>query len=101
LSSGRDVNILIAEIEPILAAIWRSPNTETGQDDALKLALCSGSQWLFEKIMHLTAAKIKAVAKAQISRLVAIEILKAAGSTSHAATALLTSVLGAASLLGS
>ena len=72
-SSGRDVNILVAEIEPILAAIWRTPNTEAGQVDALKLALRSGSQWLFDAMVHLkavavlavypSAAKVNAVAK--------------------------------------
>jgi len=109
-SSGRDVNILVAEVEPILAAIWRTPNTEAGQVDALKLALRSGSQWLFDAMVRLkavtvlsvypAAAKINAVAKAQISRTVAIEILKTAGSTSPAATAELTSALSAVSLLG-
>jgi hypothetical protein len=89
LSGGRDVNILVAEIEPIIAAIWRTPNTETGLVDALKLALRSGSIWLSESMVHLkpafvlavypTAAKINRVAKAQISRLVAIEIFKTAG----------------------
>jgi len=43
-SSGRNDNIFVAEIEPILAAIRRTPNTEAGQVDALKLALRSRSQ---------------------------------------------------------
>jgi hypothetical protein len=109
-SSGRDVNILVAVIKPTLEAIWLTPNTEAGQVHALKLALRSESQWLFDAMVHLkaisvlavypAAAKINAVAKAQISRTVALEILKTAGSTSPAATAELTSALKAVSLLG-
>ncbi len=109
-SSGRDVNILVAVIKPTLEAIWLTPNTEAGQVHALKLALRSESQRLFDAMVHLkaitvlavypAAAKINAVAKAQISRTVALEILKTAGSTSPAATAELTSALKAVSLLG-
>jgi hypothetical protein len=110
LSSGRDVNILVAAIEPILEAIMRTPNTEAGQVQALKLALRSESQWLFEAMVHLksarvlavypAAAKINAVAKAQSPRMVALEILKTAGSVSPMATANLSQALGSVQLLG-
>ena len=60
-SSGRDVNILVAAIEPILEAIMRTPNTEAGQVHALKLALRSGSQWLFGAMVHLKPARVLAV----------------------------------------
>ena len=50
--------------------------------------------------VYPAAAKINAVAKAQIPRMVALEILKTAGSTSPAATANLTLALGTVQLLG-
>ncbi len=108
--AAREVNVLVAQHDAELAQIARAPNTEAGQVEATKIAVRTGSQWIFQAMVKMpsasevsvypVSAKINTVAKAQLPRVVALELLKSAGAHSTAAVAQLTNALPVAVLLG-